>query len=854
MVKRFLFVLMFAVFILISIEFIGAVAPCTAKYFTIDAGDYPGIGSECSLPDAEQYCNQYQIDNAGSWDECVAFDPMGQGGISFCKCKCMSYSGCDNCITYIGSSIDCAYVSLENCENSYYLTDGGFRPCVLELFRPLFEPVQDICSLSLDTPECSVSEPEVCYDGIDNDGDNYIDCDDSDCHNIICSFPGEEDIYSCVNIGLPPEPPAGGMAGGASEPPGEAEPWQCKLNHKPIAVVEFDKTGPFSDEDIVCTATISDEDEFSKQFAITFTISGGSGEGNPSAVIEHTRTDTQPFQVSVTIPGTYTKAGDNIECKVKPNDGISNGLEVKKIVLIKNRKPDIEAIRIFPDFLNDPAYANRWVKYTEVFERAVLCQVIATDLDLEHNPLTVHFTVSNTDPPGAEKKEKEKNCENGKTCSFAIDGSLIMPGKKVYCKAQASDGIEQSEQKITDITLPTHDLTILKKNLINVIKDVPLIVNKPLMARVWVKTESNLIDQTNVDTEVDLIFNGNIYHSEIKSFDMNYPPIADLKAHPDNFFRDGGRLNKGYKLLKFLKQADDSANFFKLEPFRNAGFLVVTAIVDPNNKIKENNENNNDGVWPFDARKQKDDEFLVLPVIVNIDGFAIDKDEYDMAVNQAGENYEFLLKVLPLDPTKTRLLEPVLHTRKPDNLARLDGRDLGYARDERKEISKELDKLGKSKGADLVIGMVLVEKIMLTKDEKAVYNGRKAGDGFYSPGSKKTVLLIYNALDETAVHYFGELNGLNKEYGAFPDFGKIAIEGWEINQHSWESIYPKITIWDILPAGGFTDVYDYPEHLPGVRKTKENNLGLRYFNIMGKDSLWINQETYWHFLNKLTEE
>lgn len=326
--------------------------------------------------------------------------------------------------------------------------------------------------------------------------------------------------------------------------------------------------------------------------------------------------------------------------------------------------------------------------------------------------------------------------------------------------------------------------------------------------------------------------------------------------------------------LRQIKKGEDSINLFDMT-ISEPGTYKFEAIIDPSESVLESNEGDNTkNSSEFNIRTQIDDDFKVQIILVySVEG----PDVYGIgseikAVGLARRSFEFMVRVAPFDPTKTRILpfEKLyqlysIHV----NSEKLDNKDSSYTASLRRKIAKELNKIAKDWDIDLVFGMIMDERIM--------WDGSTYARGFrvksFWRDYNNVILINRNTHSGVAVHEYGHILGLytggNEEYDQFPNHGKLASPGWSLDQgigigqkDPKEEFGRRINIWTTIPSGGFSGYVDFPEHLPyddPVKKNPENYfrppIG-RFYNIMGNPEypyIWVEYDTYSHFLNKLTQ-
>jgi hypothetical protein len=142
---------------------------------------YAGANTCCQNSDpcgwaADGYCD---CDGTCAWDQLDCGGPQpeicddgldndGDGAIDCADPDCATFPGCasDFCPGYAGANTCC-----QNSDPCGWAADG-YCDC------------DGTCAW--DQPDCGGPQPEICDDGLDNDGDGAVDCADPDC----ATFPG----------------------------------------------------------------------------------------------------------------------------------------------------------------------------------------------------------------------------------------------------------------------------------------------------------------------------------------------------------------------------------------------------------------------------------------------------------------------------------------------------------------------------------------------------------------------------------------------------------------------------------------------------------------------------------------
>ena len=489
-----------------------------------------------------------------------------------------------------------------------------------------------------------------------------------------------------------------------------------------------------------------------------------------------------------------------------------------------------------------------WVKYSDIFPTNLEIIFDVYDPDIDDTQFDIFVQISGGTGVSDFPTAGTKSCTRGEECKIVFDEDYIMPGDTITVQAMAfDDSGAASAGKTVSIVIPTFDLQVKDIKLINVLEDVPLVADKPVMARVWVNYNSNLIDELDKDVKISLAYQGTTHEETIRP--KNYPPLADLKQNPLGTF-----LNQpAVSLMQEIKDAEDSANFVDLGRVLSPNMIQATAVVDSSSAIKESDETNNEKTTQFQGRRQKK---MFRLMVVNVETIPFDGtyEDYQRVPVIAQGFYGYMLERLPLVRARTRLEYRKEFEYIDFKQKKLDKDKYGYPIELRKKIYNKLERYAIKNNIDLVIGMVMREEVMWFGEEQP-----SPAEGTSMRGKFPHVILINakeTTLDPTtALHEFAHVFlDLPDDYTGLSR-GTLSSNGWLLKQTlPYGTDEPKIDVWNIEPVDGFASLEDRPEHDIGLFGII--NLGLRFFDILGNapdDNIWISKDKHLRFLEELTE-
>lgn len=532
----------------------------------------------------------------------------------------------------------------------------------------------------------------------------------------------------------------------------------------------------------------------------------------------------------------------------------------KGLVTLKLEGGDCEPPRIITQLKPDKyqeLIMQEWVRYSDVFPINLKCKIhpIVPFLDIED--IEINYTIKSS-KRGIIQQEIITTKSN-QIKRIPINEEPIIPGEEITCSASfLEDPYNEPPEVFEDnVKIPELDLTIKSIKPINVIQDTKLIRNKPLMVRVFPQINSDLIDEIDQDITIELEYEENTYQKQgrIKTF----PDIARLKREPFKTYTDHER---GIDLLRQLKLAENSINFFNLNPPETFSHIlpIKAKIIS---QIKENDTTNNEKQIAQQIRAQlekiKSEITVIYPYYQEGNSHVpfTDEDYIEDSIQTGRQNYEFIKKTYPFDPELVKINKinaKVINLKPPST----EGRpyNLSYVDDIQNKIYRELQKKADKNKIDIIIAVLPRELMLFESDE-----GIGHVSGLAAPDHFKNILLISENVNiNVAAHELGHLNGLcldEEEYDEFPGLGKLASNGWQLNQETGQSEGQKINIWT-EPNNDeeyTTQIVDIPETGGDVQTRIRLSAGRpKYFNIMGSaNHAWINKETYEYLIEMYTK-
>jgi hypothetical protein len=416
------------------------------------------------------------------------------------------------------------------------------------------------------------------------------------------------------------------------------------------------------------------------------------------------------------------------------------------------------------------------------------------------------------------------------------------------------------------------DLSVRYIKPIQVIEDadsnnngkIDFVQKKPAMVRVKVDIEG--IGETQaIDVDVKL----EIYH--LKSLWANIPFSFEKSLELVWNDTQTKSLKKEYSLVE-IKKGQETVNFFvsakqedKLPWLPIAGKeYVIVATVDPDNKIEEADENNNNmSSKTIEVGRNKKGK---IPFFIIYNVSIIDRRAgkiytiVERSKENAKDNVEFLMLVYPFRPYERgrRLIHEyvgtfryVYNSRTPISRA-----DEDKLRDIRIDISDDIRRRTKRLGFFPIL--IMPHKLM------------DQAQGYHYDG---VIMLSDTQMDGATLaheygHYMGLYRGGNEQYDTTlhdgdASIGKLSAPGWCLNPDGTDCTESRIG------TGRKINIYDSDSNQKEVVfyneiiwKTDENNhnemitLGPRYYDIMGNanvDNTWMYNNTYHHLLDKLVD-
>lgn len=539
-----------------------------------------------------------------------------------------------------------------------------------------------------------------------------------------------------------------------------------------------------------------------------------------------------------------------------------------------------------PDFF-EKYTSNQEVNYSNIFPPVLNCTAYFKNASSDYPydlDLNFTFTSSSSANPDKLLYNQTKSCQNKHTCTVILpeaEARNILPGETIKCEVSTtgSDNARKSDY----ITMPTFDLFIKKISPINVIEDVPLIANKPLMVRVWSFFTSNLVTNMDKDISINLISslgdNQTISFKPMRDFDLETVKnnVRNNPSNPDK---------KDMDILLKVKKSEDSANFFNLTvPNSTITQINYISKVDEYEEINETDESNNFYYNPASPAYVQETDIIMITDIVMVELYNSKLKEYyhpgeeinptisllDDIYKQMYSQLSDLITVFPIPSySQEILLEPTFRTKPEDfhltplfiDISYILGRrDLSEATDKeivniRDRIYRELQRLADRYSEypqhinPVVVGFVS-NKALSGADGYA-----KVGKNLFgvTVGYPNVVLLKLDAVPYTLAHEVAHLNFIDDSYSE-GTFGKLSQNGWLLNQKTGESIHPIVNIWRSPEQTG-DSILDMIGHPAYYDKTLFKEISIRhsFFDIMSdasisKSKIGITKEQYLTLMN-----
>lgn len=581
------------------------------------------------------------------------------------------------------------------------------------------------------------------------------------------------------------------------------------------------------------------------------------------------------------LPEQVEEGKINIHSEVDSNNEISeskednNYQEITFDALTKH-PPILLKPEITPDYFKK-YNAGDWVKYSQIFTDNLKCRVTISDIDYAAYIKTSFTIIINSTGKNFDRKKSisgDVSCGNGKECIFDILIADIFPGDTLTCVVNATDEIKNSAVAESDaVKMPTFDLKVDKVDVLNVVSGADLIAKKAIAGRVWVKIDSNLIDELDKELPVSLtqLPIGKVtekkYTSSIKSL-KKYPALQEMK---DKAIADAteGDTSVGIEkngpsallLLWDIKQAKESANFVNMAQLPIQGDYYFYGSVDFNNGnngvIKESDETNNNIVKPnikpvINLKKkatfQRKRFNLAVALITNGDKSLNSEEEL---TKKMAENIEFLKAASPLVNLRVEYWimpkvyynETILNGFSEDASDQAKAAAYTEATKAMKAINADLSNLKRRHNSDFIAGIAVNNNLLIRCNPyPSKYCYLVAGE---SSRYSRTAT-IFPRSSTVLFHEMGHgLIGLDEEYYPTPGVIGKANQEYGFDSRTKEL---KVNIWTEVPLGAYGHAYglDVPENVD-ISYRYDLSVGKRYINLMGAalDSMiWINKESY----------
>jgi hypothetical protein len=482
----------------------------------------------------------------------------------------------------------------------------------------------------------------------------FNDCSDPECYQQVCSEPGVEPERTCEQI--------------------NSTSVDCvsTTNHPPEIFLEYSaRYNVSSDQDFKCMATIVDDNSWDLEFFVKVNISGGTGTGDLSGMKRCEKgVLASACYLNVTIPSTYTRAGDTIICSMKPMDRETIGEKKNISIPVVGYGPIDLKVNLTPDYFEKYDSKDN-VNYTNIYPTNVTCSVRAIDYNpMYQGPGKLKVTATfEIESDGAEimanesrikSIDKVEQCTSGKVCDIILPWESVYPGDNITCNVTVANpfGVKANETSST-IRMPTLDVEVERMDVMDVVTNVSLINGKGHMVRVWVNFTSDLIDNLDENIQVGFIQS---YESIDDEVNTKYVKYATIKNYPD---LDVLKQNPGAtiapnviasSLLREIKQGNDSVNFYNIAkitiPIEHSfvGFVGDSS-------VKESNVRNNKNVAAMEVRDVSEQikGFKVGIFVVGKNTSMNASVRRDVLQNSQA-NYQHMLATYPFVQDKTTLM------------------------------------------------------------------------------------------------------------------------------------------------------------------------------------------------------
>ena len=569
-----------------------------------------------------------------------------------------------------------------------------------------------------------------------------------------------------------------------------------------------------------------------------------------------------------------------------------------------------------PDFFSSE-FDNKEIKYSEVFPARLNCTVSIELPGYEKGKeFEVSFSFFKYDSGWFPLTVPEtKTCRNKDNCTFFYPEKWkekIKPDDTLLCRAYVLKEMDNDELPLAEsvpVTIPSFDILIKDAYFLNVVpirdftqdgEEQTLVKGKPAIERIILDFESNKISIMDVPVEIKQEGLANkipqtVLGEQYKSKEML---VAELEAEL-NKGKDA-ELEKVREItgkIRNIKNGKDGITLFNISSDKQ--IVKYSVIIDPENKIAEGNEENNNlgGEISF-VENNKNIFIRVYPVLISSEpetwpypaddegNFPADKEQE--IVSNMNRQFEFTRSVFPVKPENADIeFENFLSMPILENSDLLDYKGENRRNPEplkTQERIKLMEKIqikileslkNEKKDDKIVIGLV-DERILGKKsinDKGEAYITYFAG-GYYPDYG--VILLSYgaaensvNALAHELYHYYVPMSTLEQEDYSLDPIGFLASDGWCLEQKSGKSCSgenapgARVNIWKRFDGTSRLITQDNApielsskvrsllgEKVDTLAPLINLNFGQRFFDIGARtldkrrENAWINENRY----------
>jgi hypothetical protein len=308
-------------------------------------------------------------------------------------------------------------------------------------------------------------------------------------------------------------------------------------------------------------------------------------------------------------------------------------------------------VNLYPDFLNDEKYTKaEQVNYSEVFPPDLIANISIGKMALfgdyfeesenANLPLNVEFLKNRYSAGYLIKSpisEVSSNCEGN--CQVHIiedDAKEIEQGELISCEVEIQNS-DLREVKSNRIEMPSFDLSIADLEFVNVnylaeptdespdYNEIPILVReKPFFVKICLDYNSNLDNLDYMDTPVDLFLRFNQEHEiDLDEYVIGpkYISKENLRMEVEDSIIFEGNINEVKEELSRLEKIKQGTDcFYKAgliqEKIASEGIYWYEIGVDPNNEIRESDEDDNYKKGAIFSPESKFLHIVYIPVVL----------------------------------------------------------------------------------------------------------------------------------------------------------------------------------------------------------------------------------------------